>query len=99
MNYEDMRVLCLPCVIWFFVIKKRTVAGVFAKLHKALLCAVERAKTEAGGLCAMAYNGWRYGLVKADHYRQIEDKNLIQPLLTIPLVSVSFLSVGGTKFN
>lgn len=31
-------------------------------------------------------NGWRYGLVKADHYRPIEEINLIQPLLTIPLV-------------
>jgi hypothetical protein len=29
---------------------------------------------------------WRYGLVKADHYRSTEEKNLIQPLLTIPLV-------------
>ena len=47
----------------------------------------------------MATNGWRYGLVKADHYRTIEDKNLIQPLLTIPLVSVSFLSVGGAKIK
>ena len=44
-------------------------------------------------------NGWRYGLVKADHYRPIEEQNLIQPLLTIPLVSVSFLSVGGAKQN
>jgi hypothetical protein len=34
----------------------------------------------------LAYNGWRYGLVKADHYRPIEERNLIQPLLTIPLV-------------
>ena len=42
---------------------------------------------------------WRYGLVKADHYRPIEDINLIQPLLTMPLVSVSFLSVGGANFN
>ena len=42
---------------------------------------------------------WRYGLVKADHYRPIEEQNLIQPLLTIPLVSVSFLSVGVAKQN
>lgn len=35
------------------------------------------------------HNGWWYGLVKADHYHQIEDKNLIQPLLTIPLVTNS----------
>jgi hypothetical protein len=42
-------------------------------------------------------NGRRYGLVKADHYRSIEDKNFKQPLLTIPHVSVSFLSVGGAK--
>jgi len=57
----------------------------------------------AGGLRArahlivgqnMAYNGWRYGLVKADHYRPIKEQNLIQPLLTIPLVIVSFLSGG-----
>jgi hypothetical protein len=34
-------------------------------------------------------------LVKADHYRQIKEKNFKQPLLTIPLVSVSFLNVGG----
>jgi len=34
----------------------------------------------------MTANGWRYGLVKADHYRPIEEQNLIQPLLTIPLV-------------
>jgi len=26
------------------------------------------------------------GFVKADHYRLIEEQNLIQPLLTIPLV-------------
>ena len=45
----------------------------------------------------VGYNGWRYGLVKADHYRPIKDKNFKQPLLTIPLVSVSFLSVGGAK--
>ena len=44
-------------------------------------------------------NGWRYGLVKADHYRPTEDINFKQPLLTIPLVSVSFLSVGGAKQN
>lgn len=44
-------------------------------------------------------NGWRYGLVKADHYRPIKEINLIQPLLTIPLVSVSFLSVGGVKLK
>ena len=31
-------------------------------------------------------NGWRYGLVKADHYRPIEEQNIKQPLLTIPLV-------------
>jgi hypothetical protein len=43
--------------------------------------------------------GWRYGLVKADHYRPIKKQNLIQPLLTIPLVSVSFLSVCGTKLK
>ena len=42
-------------------------------------------------------NGWRYGLVKADHYRPIEEINLIQPLLTIPLVSVSFLSGAKLK--
>ena len=47
----------------------------------------------------IAANGWRYGLVKADHYRPIEEINFIQPLLTIPLVSVSFLSVGGAKQN
>jgi len=35
----------------------------------------------------MFYNGWRYGLVKADHYRPIEEQNLIQPLLTIPHVT------------
>jgi len=34
----------------------------------------------------IAHNEWRYGLVKADHYRSIEEQNLIQPLLTIPLV-------------
>jgi hypothetical protein len=45
------------------------------------------------------HDGWRYGLVKADHYRPIEEQNLIQPLLTIPLVSVSFLSVSGAKLN
>ena len=44
-------------------------------------------------------SGWRYGLVRADHYRPIEEQNLIQPLLTIPLVSVSFLSVGGAKLK
>ena len=44
-------------------------------------------------------NGWRYGLVKADHYRPVKEQNLIQPLLTIPLVSVSFLSVGGAKLK
>ena len=48
---------------------------------------------------ALADNGWRYGLVKAGHYRPIEEKNLIQPLLTIPLVSVSFLSEGGAKLK
>jgi hypothetical protein len=32
------------------------------------------------------HNDWRYGLVKADHCRPIEEQNLIQPLLTIPLV-------------
>jgi hypothetical protein len=47
----------------------------------------------------MGHNGLRYGLVKADHYRPIEEINLIQPLLTIPLVCVSFLSVGGAKLN
>ena len=47
----------------------------------------------------MRGNGWRYGLVKADHYRQIKEINFKQPLLTIPLVSVSFLSVGGEKIN
>ena len=47
----------------------------------------------------MGGNGWRYGLVKADHYRPIEERNIIQPLLTIPLVSVSFLSVGGAKIK
>lgn len=46
------------------------------------LHACEEAREWAG-------NGWRYGLVKADHYRPIEEINLIQPLLTIPLVSVS----------
>ena len=51
------------------------------------------------GQQGISYNGWRYGLVKADHYRPIEEQNLIQPLLTIPLVSVSFLSVGGAKQN
>ena len=45
----------------------------------------------------LAANGWRYGLVKADHYRQIEEINFKQPLLTIPHVCVSFLSVGGAK--
>jgi len=47
-------------------------------------------------LCATAFrlNGWRYGLVKADHYRPIEEINLIQPLLTIPLVRLSCF-VGG----
>jgi hypothetical protein len=34
----------------------------------------------------MFANGWQYGLVKADHYRPIEEINLIQPLLTILLV-------------
>jgi hypothetical protein len=48
-------------------------------------------------IVALAHNEWLYGLVKADHYRPIEEQNLIQPLLTIPLVSVSFLSVGGAK--
>ena len=38
-----------------------------------------------GGL-TLAHNGWRYGLVKADHYRPIEEQTQIQPLLTIPLV-------------
>lgn len=52
-------------------------------------------KSAVANFCFITYNGWWYGLVKADHYRPIEDKNLIQPLLTIPLVSVSFLSVGG----
>jgi len=47
----------------------------------------------------MVHNGWRYGLVKADHYRPIEEINFKQPLLTIPLVSVSFLSVGGAKLK
>jgi hypothetical protein len=50
-------------------------------------------------MVAITYNGWRYGLVKADHYRPIEAINLIQPLLTIPHVSVSFLSVGGAKLK
>ena len=50
-------------------------------------------------LDSIVANVWRYGLVKADHYRPIEEQNLIQPLLTIPLVSVSFLSVGGAKQN
>lgn len=49
--------------------------------------------------CTIGYNGWRYGLVKADHYRPIEEQNFKQPLLTIPLVSVSFLSSGGTKYK
>lgn len=31
-------------------------------------------------------NGWRYGLVKADHYRPIKEQNFKQLLLTIPLV-------------
>ena len=35
----------------------------------------------------MVVNGWWYGLVKADHYRPIEEQNFKQPLLTIPLVS------------
>jgi hypothetical protein len=34
----------------------------------------------------ITHNDWRYGLVKADHCRPIEEQNLIQPLLTIPLV-------------
>lgn len=38
----------------------------------------------------IAANGWRYGLVKADHYRPIKEQNLIQPLLTIPLVMPRF---------
>jgi hypothetical protein len=48
---------------------------------------------------SIAPNGWRYGLVKADHYRPIEGQKLIQPLLTIPLVNVLFLSVGGAKIK
>jgi len=44
-------------------------------------------------------NGWWYGLVKADHYRPIEEQNFKQPLLTIPYVSVSFLNVGGAKLK
>jgi hypothetical protein len=40
-----------------------------------------------GYICGPSYgDGWRYGLVKADHYRSTEEKNLIQPLLTIPLI-------------
>ena len=31
-------------------------------------------------------NGLWYGLVKADHYRPIEEINFKQPLLTIPIV-------------
>jgi hypothetical protein len=52
-----------------------------------------------GSRYKLAANGWRYGLVKADHYRPIEEQNFKQPLLTIPLVSVSFLSVGGAKLD
>ena len=55
-----------------------------------------------GGLhCLKAWQvtDWRYGLVKADHYRPIEEQNFKQPLLTIPHVSVSFLSVGGAKLK
>ena len=37
-------------------------------------------------LDSIVANVWRYGLVKADHYRPIKEQNLIQPLLTIPLV-------------
>jgi len=39
------------------------------------------------GQQGISYNGWWYGLVKADHYRPIEEQNFKQPLLTIPLVS------------
>lgn len=53
----------------------------------------------AMSLVNIGHNGWRYGVVKADHYMPIEEQNLIQPLLTIPLVSVSFLSVGGAKLK
>jgi poly(3-hydroxyalkanoate) synthetase len=49
--------------------------------------------------CDVDANGLRYGLVKADHYRPIKEQNFNQPLLTIPLVSVSFLGVGGTKLK
>jgi hypothetical protein len=50
-----------------------------------------------GYICGPSYgDGWRYGLVKADHYRTIEGINYKQPLLTIPLISVSFLSGGKT---
>lgn len=37
-------------------------------------------------MVSLTYNGWRYGLVKADHYRPVKEQNLIQPLLTIPHV-------------
>ena len=37
--------------------------------------------------CSITANGGRYGLVKADHYRPIEEINIFQPLLTIPLVT------------
>jgi len=37
-------------------------------------------------LATLSLSGWQYGLVKADHYRPIEEQNLIQPLLTIPVV-------------
>jgi hypothetical protein len=42
-------------------------------------------------------NGWRYGLVKADHYRPIEEQNIIQPLLTIPLVIICLLCENFTS--
>ena len=38
----------------------------------------------------ITHNGWRYGLVKADHYLPIEEINFKQPLLTIPLVMPRF---------
>ena len=48
------------------------------------------------GRLTLADNGWRYGLVKADHYRPIEEQNFKQPLLTIPHI---MFSCGGKNRN
>ena len=51
-----MKVLCMYGVIWGCN-QPEPLQGFLRKLHKALLCAVKRAKTCAVGLRAMAYNG------------------------------------------